>query len=453
MSTEEKMTVDERYKYLRRMRKYYQQAKPKERGQLLDEMERVTGLHRKSLIRLMKTPPKRKARRKQRERSYKADVDDALRVISESLDYVCAERLQPNLVWLAHHLAAHGELETSPRLLAQLGQISISTVRRILSRLNQDKARLPQKGPEQANRVARDIPMKRLAWDETEPGHFEVDLVHHCGLSPSGQYVHTLQMVDVTTGWSERVALLGRSYLVTKDGFERILARLPFKIREIHPDNGSEFLNYHLVRFWKKEIKGLSLSRSRPYHKNDNRFVEQKNSTLVRAYLGYDRLDTVAQTNLLNQLYDQMWLYYNFFQPVMRLEEKIFVAKDKPIKRRFDPAQTPFDRLCQTKAISELNRLILEALRDQTNPRQLRQDIYDLLDNLFALHNADPAQSEDVFQTLLTQYPAADFIPTPGAVAHVDNSEGSEELSSCPQPRRLSFSSKGEDCSVTLSLE
>jgi hypothetical protein len=218
-TNEEKMTIYERYKYLRKMQGYYQQASSKERSDLLNEMERVTDLHRKSLIRLMKNKPNRHQRRQQRERSYKADVDDALRVISESMDYVCAERLQPNLVWLAGHLAEHGELATNPELLEQLSQISVSTVRRIIRRLGQDQRRLPQKGPEQANRVAREIPMKRLAWAEAEAGHFEVDLVHHCGVSASGQYVYTLQMVDVRTGWSERVALLGRSYAVTQDGF------------------------------------------------------------------------------------------------------------------------------------------------------------------------------------------------------------------------------------------
>ncbi len=129
-------------------------------------------------------------------------------------------------------------------------------------------------------------------------------------------------MVDVATGWTEQVATLGRSYRVMEDGFRRILARLPFQVLEIHPDNGSEFLNAHLVRFWKEMVKGVTLSRSRPFHKNDNRFVEQKNSTLVRAYLGLARFDTAAQTNAINQLYEKMWLYYNFFQPVMRLREK-----------------------------------------------------------------------------------------------------------------------------------
>ena len=403
MSDEDNMTIDERRKYLRTMRKRYVRAERKERGRLLDEMETVIGLHRKSLIRLMNGSLARKRRLKQREKSYGPEVDDALRVIAESLDHICAERLTPNLVWMAKHLAAHGEMEVTPQLLEKLEQISISTVRRHLAHLQQDQPRLPRKGPERANRVARDIPMKRIPWDEPEPGHFEVDLVHHCGPSPSGEYVHTLQMIDVTTGWSERMAALGRSYLVMEAAFRRILARLPFPVLEIHPDNGSEFLNDHLVRFFRETVRDLQLSRSRPYHKNDNRNVEQKNSTLVRAYLGCDRLDTVEQTQVLNLLYDKMRLYYNLFQPVMHLTEKIIIpVEERPtrVKRRYDQAQTPFDRLCATHAISHEDRHRLQALRDQTNPRQLRQEIYDLLDHLFTLPCAAPGITQDVYQTL-----------------------------------------------------
>ena len=403
MSSDDKMSIEERRKYLRRMRKRYAQATRKERGQLLDEMEVVTELHRKSLIRLMNGSLERKPRRKQRGCTYRSDVDDALRVIAESLDYVCAERLTPNLVWMAEHLAAHGEMTITPQLREKLGQISISTVRRRLDRIRQDQPRLPRKGPERANRVTKDIPMKRIPWDEAEPGHFEVDLVHHCGPSVSGEYVHTLQMVDVTTGWSERVAVLGRSFRVMRVGFQRCLERLPFPVLEIHPDNGSEFFNHHLVRFFRDAVQGVELSRSRPYRKNDNRNVEQKNSTLVRSYLGYDRLDTVQQTRLLNLLYDKMWLYYNFFQPVMHLTEKTVIAvegRSARIKRSYDQAQTPFDRLCTTDAISNQDRHRLQALRDQTNPRQLRQEIYDLLDYLFSLPCATPGITEDVYQTL-----------------------------------------------------
>jgi hypothetical protein len=287
-----------------------------------------------------------------------------------------------------------------------LSRISVSTLRRILKRLGQDERRLPRKGPAEANTVAREMPMKRIPWDEQQPGHFEVDAVHHCGQSTAGHYVHTVQMVDVATGWSEQVATLGRSGLAMEDGFRRILARLPIPVLEIHPDNGSEFLNAHLVRFWKDTVKDITLSRSRPFQKNDNRFVEQKNSTLVRAYLGSARFDTAAQTKALNQLYEKMWLYYNFFQPVMRLMEKTTSpsspAQGQPlrIKRRFDRARTPLDRLCETDAISEQHKEQLRTLRDQTNPRQLRREINQLLDKIFLLPGAVPGETEDVYQTL-----------------------------------------------------
>ena len=130
-------------------------------------------------------------------------------------------------------------------------------------------------------------------------------------------------MVDVASGWSECVAVLGRSYLVMHDGFERILQRLPFAVRELHPDNGSEFFNDHLLRFWGNTLPGLEMSRSRPYRKNDNRFVEENNHSLVRAYVGYDRFETAAQTRLINQLYERLWQYHNLFLPVMRLQHKL----------------------------------------------------------------------------------------------------------------------------------
>lgn len=404
MSADEKMSIDERYKYLRRMQKRYRQANDGEKGRLLDEMEAVTEQHRKSLIRLMNGTLERQARKRQRGRTYGPEVRHALGVIAESMDHICAERLQPNLVWVAEHLAKHGELTLSDDLMGKLEQMSVSTVRRMLDKQPRDRPRLPRKGPEQANRLARAIPAERIPWQLQEPGHFEVDLVHHCGVSASGHYLHTLQMIDVATGWSERVALLGRSYRVVEDGFERILARLPFRVLEVHPDNGSEFLNDHLLRFWKDIAKIEHLSRSRAWHKNDNRFVEQKNDTLVRRYLGYDRLDTVEQTNLLNQLYELMGLYYNGFQPVMRLAEKIVLpahnGRGTRLKRRFDDARTPFDRLCATGELDKSQRERFETLRDQTNPRQLRQHIYTLLSQLFALPNALEGSTQDVYLTL-----------------------------------------------------
>ena len=177
---------------------------------------------------------------------------------------------------MAKHLAHHGELEVSDLLLEKLGHASISTVGRILQRIRQDEPRLPRRKAPKRSKLTQSIPMKRIPWDIATPGHFEVDLVHHCGPTASGEYLCTLQMIDVATGWSERVAVLGRSFLVMTHAFRSILRRLPFPVLEIHPDNGSEFLNHHMFRLWGDTVQGVTFSRSRPYHKNDNRNVEQK---------------------------------------------------------------------------------------------------------------------------------------------------------------------------------
>jgi hypothetical protein len=403
MPQEEQMNINERRKYLRLVKVRYERSDRVIRGLLLDEMEAVTGLHRKSLIRLMGSDLKRRPRRRQRGRQYGLEVEDALRVISESVDHVCAERLQPNLVWLAQHLEKHGELTLTSQLLDQLRRISVSTVKRILKRIRQDEPRLPRRKPTWGNTLTRDIPMRQIAWDEPMPGHFEVDLVHHCGPDTSGEYVHTLQLIDVATAWSERVATLGRSYRVMKDAFERVLIRLPFPVLELHPDNGSEFLNNHLIRFFQKQVRTAELSRSRPYRKNDNRFVEQKNHTLVRDPLGYERFDSVPQTLEINKLYDLMWLYYNFFQPVLRVTEKIVLPTDgrsTRIKRRYDQARTPLDRLLDTQAISPHQKAYLRCWREQINPRQLRQAIYQQIEAIFRLPGAVSGVPEDVFLTL-----------------------------------------------------
>jgi hypothetical protein len=418
MAADEKMTINERRKYLRQMQKRYKKGNRQAKSELLDEMVVVTGQHRKHLTRLMNGSLEREGRHRERGKTYGADVAAVIATIAASLDWVCAERVQPSLVWMADHLERHGELQLFPGVRVQLGTVSVSTVRRILAQTPRDRPRLPRPGPTQATHLRRQIPARRIPWQETVPGHFEVDLVHHSGPTSGGHYIHSLQMIDVATGWSERVATLGRGYVVMCDGFERILARLPFPVLEIHPDNGSEFLNSHLVRFWQDRVSGVDLSRSRPYHKNDNRFAEQGNHTLIRAYLGDDRFDTVEQTILLNQLYDHLWLYHNFFQPGLRLTEKLILptAPGSPARviRRFAPAQTPLDRLCQAAILDDAQQAHLLALRDATNPAQLRRDIYTLLDQFFALPNADVLPDrQDVYLTLFAPHLAMKGQATP----------------------------------------
>lgn len=375
MVIEDAMTINERRTYLKRMLPRYRVANRAERGRLLTEMQAMTGLHRKSLIRVLAAPSlTRRPRRTARKRLYGPEIAAIVSVVWESVDYVCAERLTPVLVETAAHLATFGELTLTPMLCAQLATISRATVGRMLRGMRRPTPRLPRRGPEQANRLRKDVPMGRLPWQTAAPGWFEVDLVHHSGESTAGDYLHTLQLVDIATGWSERVAILGRGQQAMADGFRQVVARLPFPIRHLHPDNGSEFFNHHLIRFWGAEITGLTLSRSRPYQKNDNRIVEQKNDTLVRAYVGYDRLDTLAQRDALNVLYEQLWVYYNLFQPVLHL-----IAKERQsdrVIRKWDDAQTPYQRLVAAGGVDAESRARLDALYAATNPRQLRREIY-----------------------------------------------------------------------------
>jgi hypothetical protein len=381
---EEMLTIDERRKYLKRMQPRYQRSDRVGRGALLTEMEAVTGPHRKSLTRLLRAPTlARQPRRRQRGRTYGVEVRPVVALVWESLDYICAERLTPALLPTARHLARFGECALTEEVAAKLATISRATVQRILGALPRPTPRLPQRGPERANDARQGVPMGRLPWQLDTPGHFEVDLVHHSGPSTAGEYVHTLQLVDVATGWSERVAVLGRSYAAMAAGFRRVLGRLPFPVRELHPDNGGEFFNHHLLRFWGEHIVGLTLSRSRPYHKNDNRLVEQKNDTLVRAYVGHGRLETAAQAAALNRIYERCWLYYNLLQPVLHLREKAVTAER--LRRKWDTAATPYQRLVATGALPDDWRATLDARHAQTNPRELRRAIYADLARLWRL--------------------------------------------------------------------
>lgn len=231
MPTKDDMTVDERRKYLKRMKLRYEAAKRTERSRLLSEMEQVTGMHRKSLTRLLHEDSlERQPRQIQRSQSYGLEVERVVIRVWESLDYVCAERLTPVLWPTAQHLARFGVLCVTPDLEEALHRISRATVERMLRKNRSRKARLPQKGPERANQLTKGVPMGRIPWNISEPGRFEVDLVHHSGESTAGDYLHTLQVIDVATGRSERVAVLGRSGRAMEAGFRVLLARVPLSL-------------------------------------------------------------------------------------------------------------------------------------------------------------------------------------------------------------------------------
>ena len=335
MPADNEMTIDVRRKYLKKLRPRYLAVNRAEKSRLLTEMALVTQLHRTSLVQLLNQHSRHVNRRS---RYYGLAVEQAVAIVWESVDYLCAEQIQPALLPTAQHLARFDKLQLTPDLEAQLAQISVSTLQRLLDGSVDRPATYPRKGRNRRTGCARRSRCGASLGRRSSP-----DTARWIWSIMPGEYGHTLQLIDVVTGWSERVAVLGRSQRAMEAGFRQILARLPFPIRELQPDNGSEFFNTHLGRFFGEPITGLTLSRSRPCHKNDNRFVEQKTATLVRAYLGHLSLETAEQVAQLNALYEQMWIYYNLFQPVLHLAEKRRV--EGKLRRIWDQAQTPYQRL------------------------------------------------------------------------------------------------------------
>ncbi|MCL7413878.1 MAG: transposase family protein [ANME-2 cluster archaeon] len=401
MSEKDEMTIDERRKYLHKMWGLYRDSSKKEKGQMLDDMEHVTGLNRKSIIRILNGRLSRKKRTNERGPTYGTDVIDAARKISQVLDHPCAERLQPNLVFMAKHLRNHGQLFLDEKTLDGLESISISTLKRTLANINKSADKIGRKRfPKRKRNTFKEVyPMRRIPYDIPQPGHFEVDLVLHCDEDNAGEYIHTIQMIDVATGWCGIQAVFGRSYRVMRDGFERILTNLPIPVIEIHPDNGNEFFNQHLLRFWKNKIPDLDISRSRPYHKNDNRFVEENNGSLIRAYIGHGRLDTLQHLMILREIYTDLMCYHNFFQPVMKMIQKNYID-EVHYRRVFDTARPPLDRLAETNVVTKDNLEMLMYMRDQVDIVALRERLEKNITNLWHVKPKKDATSVNIFDTL-----------------------------------------------------
>jgi hypothetical protein len=401
MSEKDPMTIDERRKYIHKMWGRYRKATKKEKSQMLDDMVHVTGLHRKSIIRILNGRLSRKKRSKERGPTYGPQVIAAAAKISKALDHPCAERLQPSLVFMAKHLIRHGQLSVDDETLNQLGRISISTLKRRLAHINKSEEKIASKKAPKRTRdsLKASFPMRKIPFDMSAPGHFEVDLVLHCDENSAGDFIHTIQMIDVATGWCELQAVFGRSYQVMRDGFACMLIDLPFPVVEIHPDNGSEFFNRHLLRFWQKALPTLDISRSRPYHKNDNRFVEENNASLVRAYIGHGRLDSLPQLNFLREIYKDLTCYHNFFQPVMKTIHKDYPTPNH-CRRIFDKARPPLDRLAETAVFRDLHLDHLLKQREQVDILALRERIERNVDKLWCKKSRVNDSPVNIYDTL-----------------------------------------------------
>ena len=361
----------------------YLQASKQEKKNILDYLENILRMHRKAVIRAFKREQNRdpwKSKNKAgRKVIYTSDVTNALKEIWEIAGEICAERLQPILKIYADILIRDRMWPHDDAATYKLCAMSIATMKRRISEFIRIKLGGGRSTTKPSN-LKEIIPIRRGPWENSEPGYGEIDTVVHCGISLSGSMAYTVNFVDIATFWSESAAQIDKGQQRTKNSIASIKNRLPFPLRGLDPDSGSEFINWHLKEWCDQEK--IELTRSRPNHKNDNAHIEQRNFTNVRKLLGYSRIDTSEAVELMNELYCGAWrLYVNFFQPVMQCTEKKRIGSK--YVRRYDTAKTPYQRLLEDNRIDDHIKRTLNMVYATLNPRLLRLEINRLVRLLF----------------------------------------------------------------------
>ena len=369
--------MQSRREYLGTMCQRYKKASTRaEKSKIIDEIVDVLGFHRKYAIQALNSPKTALKKIVKRQRPVKyLDALPAIQLVWEALDFPCAERLHPVLPSTAELLSTHGELSLTPEIRQHLSQISRASLARRLKRLCSPKCNraLPGRRPNTGLQAA--IPIDRYEWDEAKPGALEVDLVEHNGGCSLGQFAYTLSVVDVVSGYSRRRAVLGRGQAGVHRELTAIIHDWPTLVWGLHSDNGSEFISDQLFRFCQKNK--LVFTRSRPYKKNDNAHVEQKNLQYVREIVGYERHDTPEAVEWLNQVYACLDPYANLFLPMRKVITK--ERNGSHVRKKFDTARTPFQRLSETGALTLKARLIHQHQLKTLNPMAIHRQIEELL--------------------------------------------------------------------------
>jgi transposase InsO family protein len=377
------MSHRSRWEYFRAIYARYRQADGKLKQVILNEFCANTGYHRKYAIRLLNGPPPgrvRQGRRRPRSPSYGPVVVSVLAATWEAAGYPWSVRLKALLPlwmpWVKRRFRVSGEVER------QLRAISARQIdRRLRARKQQLKRRMYGRTKPGAL-LKHQIAIKTDAWDVKVPGFTEVDLVSHSGNAASGEFVYSLNVTDIHTPWTETRAVLGKGETAVRDTLEEISAALPFRLLGIDSDNGSEFINWHLGRWCARH--NIRFTRGRPYKKDDNAHIEQKNWTHVRKLLGWDRYDTPQAVEAMNHLYaHELRLWMNLFLPSVKLRRKIRVGSK--LRRLYGPAQTPLDRVFASPGADRERVAELQTLRQRLDPFALAQTIDRKLEQIHAL--------------------------------------------------------------------
>jgi hypothetical protein len=348
----------------------YREATSRQKQSILDEFIAATGYARKYAIRLLnhpaRTPPGPLTR--PRARRYGPAVVEALTVAWAAANYVCAKRLVPFLPELVPALERHGHLVLSKEVRAQLLTLSPATADRLLRPVRERDRPRGIATTKAGTLLKHTVPIRTFAeWDDIRPGFLEADSVAHCGTSAEGAYLHTLVLTDVATGWTECLPLLHRSQDAVVQALDQAQRLLPFPLLGLDTDNGGEFLNTHLLDYCARQE--ITFTRGRAYRKNGQCFVEQKNGSIVRQLVGYDRLEGERAYRQLAELYRAVRLYVNFFQPSVKLLVK---RRDgSHVYRRYDRAQTPLQRLLASGVLDAVARERLTTLYAALDPVRL----------------------------------------------------------------------------------
>ncbi|PDV96486.1 integrase catalytic domain-containing protein [Candidatus Chloroploca asiatica] len=362
----------------------YQEAGHQQKSVILNEFVAATGYARKYAIRLLTSPvvAPRPAITRSRERRYGPEVQAALRLAWEATNCICAKRLVPFLPELVPVLERHGHLTLADEVRTQLLAISPAPADRVLSPIRRDPALRGISTTRAGTLLKHQIPVRTCTdWDDAQPGFFEIDLVAHCGGNAEGAYLYTLVLTDVATGWTECLPLLNKGQHGVVQAMTQVRQLVPMPLVGIDSDNGKEFLNNELLDYCERE--GITFTRGRAYKKNDQCFVEQKNGAIVRHFIGYDRYEGERAYRQLTEVYRALRLYVNFFQPSMKLKEK--TRDGSHVQRRYDAAQTPFQRLLTAEVVSDEQQARLAALFAGLDPVRLLRQLDRLQDALWQL--------------------------------------------------------------------
>lgn len=381
-----RMARQSKREYLRSIHERYRRAGRAEKTAMLEEFCKVCGYNRKYAIWLLQRPlsqPGAHRRRTERSVTYSKATITTLAKVWEASGYLCSQRLKAALPQWLPWIKKHFALDT--KMAKELLAISARQMDRRLFPHKRTVKRPIYGTTRPGSLLKQMIPVKTEHWDVTLPGYLEIDLVSHSGPSAAGEFIYTLDGVDIATGWVERQAVMGKGQLGIIAALSAIEQRLPFPLRGIDSDNGSEFINNQLFDFCHKrpQTRRVQFTRSRPYKKDDNAHVEQKNWTHVRKLLGWQRYDTEKALSAINQLYQELRIFQNLFQPSMKLSCKI--RKGSRLIRRYDQPLTPLARVLQShpKALPQIQEL--KSLLQNTDPFELSRRIDQQLDHLYSL--------------------------------------------------------------------